>query len=312
MSEIFFLPLKQKYFMPSFHIPQIKSYLPTLKECYGFDTIEIANELAKAIEPFLDPRKIDEIALEQCRNGKGKNVLFDYAMNIKENIDICTTDDFSEQIKAIHDLCEQHIKNKEMLDEAKFILVFMSAIFNRDLNGLHNNDYIKQLIKDINGLRYDLLNLFIALNKPQHDYDTSIKIRFNTDNHSHTINNHGGWLSDVLNSLAKNMLGEITVEKAEQELKEKYFNERGRKSSKPHLNYIINGTYNFITKFLDSDVDKVTVKKSEFLQKYLIIIGQVKNGDVLSDLNTLQSTVVGFLKSKLTPVAKHIKETDIT
>ena len=292
MSEIFFLPLKQKYFMPSFHIPQIKSYLPTLKECYGFDTIEIANELAKAIEPFLDPRKIDEIALEQCRNGKGKNVLSDYAMNIKENIDICTTDDFSEQIKAIHDLCEQHIKNKEMLDEAKFILVFMSAIFNRDLNGSHNNDYIKQLIKDINGLRYDLLNLFIALNKPQHDYDTSIKIRFNTDNHSHTIIN-------------------MKIDKTFK-IKEKYFNERGRKSSKPHLNYIINGTYNFITKFLDSDVDKVTVKKSEFLQKYLIIIGQVKNGDVLSDLNTLQSTVVGFLKSNLTPVAKHIKETDIT
>ncbi len=298
--------------MPSFHIPQIKSYLPTLKECYGFDTIEIANELAKAIKPFLSPNDIDEIAWEQCRNSKGKNVLLDYAMNINENIDVCTTDDFDEQIKAIHDLCEQRIKNKEMLDEVKFILVFMSAIFNRDLKGLHNNDYIKQLIRDINGLRYDLLNLFIALNKPQHDHDTSIKIRFNTDNHSHTINNHGGWLSDILNGLAKNILGEITIEKAEQELKEKYFNVRGRKSSKPHLNYIINGTYNFITKFIDPDKDKVTVKQSEFLQKYLIIIGLVKDGDTLSNLNTLQSTVKSFVSSELTPVAKHIKETDMT
>lgn len=298
--------------MALFHIPQIKSFLPTLKECYGFDTIEIANELAKTIKPFLSPNDIDKIAWEQCRNGKGKIVFFDYAMNINENIDICTTDDFEMQTKAILDLCEQYIENKEMLDEAKFIFVFMSAIFNRDMNGLHNNDDIKQLIRDINGLRYDLLNLFLALNKPQHDYDTSIKIRFDTDNHSHTINNHRGWLSDILNGLAKNVLGEITVEKAEQELKDKYFNVRGRKSSKPHLNYIINGTYNFITKFIYSDKGTVTVKQSEFLQKYLIILGQVKNRDTLANLNTLQSNVKSLLASGLTPVAKHVMETSLT
>ena len=298
--------------MALFHIPQIKSFLPTLKECYGFDTIEIANELAKAIEPLLNPNTIDKIAWEQCRNGKGKIVLFEYAMNINENIDVCTTDDFDEQIKAIYDLCEHYIENREMLDEAKFILVFMSAIFNRDSNGLHNNNDTKHLIRDINGLRYDLLNLFIALNKPQHEHDTPIKIHLNTDNHSHTINNHRGWLSDILNGLAKNALGEITVEKAEQELKEKYSNVRGRKSSNPHLNYIINGTYNFITKFLDSDKGKVTVKQSEFLQKYLIIIGQIKNGDNIANLNTLQSNVTSLLASGLTPVVKHIKETSLT
>ena len=95
------------------------------------------------------------------------------------------------------------------------------------------------------------------------------------------------------------------------ELLKKYSNDRGRKSSDPYLNYIINGTYNYITHFLKSD-NKVTVEQSEFLQEYLIIIGRVKKGDALSDLNNLQSTIAGFLKSKLTPVAKHIKETDIT
>jgi hypothetical protein len=298
--------------MPSFHIPQIKSYLPTLKECYGFDTIEIANELAKVIEPFLDPRKIDEIAWEQCKNGKGKIVLLDYAMNTNENIDICTTDDFDKHIKDIHDLCEKYIDNEKMLDEAKFIFVFMSAIFNRDSNGLNNDNIIKSYLEDFNGLRHDLLKLYIALNKPQHEHDTPLKIRFNTDNHSHTINNHKGWLSDMLNEFVGAMLKDITVEKAEQELKEKYSDVRGRKSSNPHLNYIINGTYNFITKFLDSDKGKVTVKQSEFLQKYLIIIGQIKNGDTLTNLNTLQSNVTSLLTSGLTPVAKHVKETSLT
>ena len=297
--------------MPSFHIPQIKSYLPTLKECYGFDTIEIANELAKAIEPFLDPRKIDEIALEQCKNGKGKIVLLDYAMNINENIDICTTDDFDKQIKDIHDLCEKYIDNEKMLDEAKFILVFMSAIFNRDSNGLNNDNIIKSYLEDFNGLRHDLLKLYIALNKPPHEHDTPIKIHFKKDS-PHTISNHKGWLSDMLNKIVGAMLKDITVEKAEQELKEKYSDVRGRKSSNPHLNYIINGTYNFITKFLDSDKGKVTVKQSEFLQKYLIIIGQVKNGDTLTNLNTLQSNVTSLLTSGLTPVAKHVKETSLT
>ena len=58
---------------------------------------------------------------------------------------------------------------------------------------------------------------FIALNKPQHEHDTPIKIHYKTDS-PHTIRNHDGWLSDMLNGFVKSMLGDITVEMAEKEL----------------------------------------------------------------------------------------------
>ena len=109
----------------------------------------------------------------------------------------------------------------------------------------------------------------------------------------------------MLNDYIKQKLGNITVEKAEKELEIFYSDDRGRKSDNPYLNYIINGTYNFIKHFIPSD--KVTVEQCRFLLEYLKAIGQVKEGDSLADLNTLQSTVRSMLCYKYTPVDKHVK-----
>ena len=297
--------------MALFHKPQIKSHLQILKDCYGFDKFEIAGELLESIRLLInEERQFDEKIKEQCINKKGLPFFLEYALCIDDNVEIRTTDNFEEQAESIRNLCNQYIKDENKQEEAKFILVFMSSIFNCNLNNLYLDDTIDRYVANKNKLHPDLLKLFIALNKPQHEHDTPIKIHYKTDS-PHTIRNHDGWLSDMLNGFVKSMLGDITVEMAEKELLKKYSNDRGRKSSDPYLNYIINGTYNYITHFLKSD-NKVTVEQSEFLQEYLIIIGRVKKGDALSDLNNLQSTIAGFLKSKLTPVAKHIKETDIT
>jgi len=312
MSEIFFLPLKQKYNdMALFHIPQIKSHLQILKDCFGFNIFEIANELLEIISPHINERKFDKNAWEQCINRKGRFSHLEYALYVDENVEIRTTDNFEEQAKSIKNLCDQYIKDENKREEAKFILVFMSSIFNRNLNNLCLDETINRYIAIKNEIHPDLLKLFIALNKPQYEHDTPIKIHYKTDS-PHTIRNHDGWLSDMLNEFVKSILGDITVEKAEKRLLKKYSDDRGRKSSDPYLNYIINGTYNYITHFLESDNNKVTVEQCKFLQDYLIIIERVKNGDVLSNLNTLQSTVKSFVSSELTPVAKHIKETDIT
>ena len=82
--------------MASFHIPQLKSVLPILKASYGFDTIEISRELAESLQPYVDERKLDEIAQEQLNKGEKKLLLLDYAINIDGEIEISTSDNFAQ------------------------------------------------------------------------------------------------------------------------------------------------------------------------------------------------------------------------
>ena len=295
--------------MASFHIPQLKSVLPILKASYGFDTIEISRELAESLQPYIDERKLDEIVQEQLNTGERKLSLLDYAINIDGEIEISTSDNFAQLSESIKNLCNQHLEDEAERDTTTFILTFMAAIFDRDTNFVHPEDLMRNYRKHWSMIHPDMLRLFIALNKPRHRNDTPIRISYKTDS-PHLIENREGWLSSMLNAFIRQVLGEMSVEQAEEDLK-KYSDERGRKSSNPYLNYIIHGTYNHITHFLKSDNGKVTVEQCRFLLEYLKIIGQVQDGDTLANLNTLQSTVRSLINSSLTPVDKHIKGTMI-
>lgn len=295
--------------MTTFYIPQLKSFLPILKECYGFDIIEILSELAESLRPYFDEHRMDEIVWEQRYEGKNRIVLLDYAINIDDSVEICTTDDFSGQIKPIEDLCNQNIVNEDMRTTAKFILVFMAAIFNRETNN-NNDDIVKRFRKNLKKIHSDILRLFIALNKSKPKDNTPIKICYKTDS-PHLINNQDFWFSEFLNTFAKNIVGDISVEEAEQKLKEHYSDDLGRKSSNPYLNYIIHSTYNFITRFLTSEDNIVTAQQCRFLLEYLKIIGQIKDGDNLTDLNALQSSVKSLIKGQLPPVDKHIRDINL-
>ena len=295
--------------MASFHIPQLKSVLPILKASYGFDTIEISRELAESLQPYVDERKLDEIVQEQLNTGERKLSLLDYAINIDGEIEISTSDNFAQLSESIKNLCNQHLEDEAERDTTTFILTFMAAIFDRDTNFVHPEDLMRNYRKHWSMIHPDMLRLFIALNKPRHRNDTPIRISYKTDS-PHLIENREGWLSSMLNTFIRQVLGEMSVEQAEEDLK-KYSDERGRKSSNPYLNYIIHGTYNHITHFLKSDNGKVTVEQCRFLLEYLKIIGQVQDGDTLANLNTLQSTVRSLINSSLTPVDKHIKGTMI-
>ena len=295
--------------MASFHIPQLKSVLPILKASYGFDTIEISRELAESLQPYVDERKLDEIVQEQLNTGERKLSLLDYAINIDGEVEITTSDSFVQLLEPINNLCDRHLEDEVERETTTFILTFMAAIFDRDTNFVHPEDLMRNYRKHWSMIHPDMLRLFIALNKPRHRNDTPIRISYKTDS-PHLIENCEGWLSSLLNAFIRQVLGEMTVEKAEEDLK-KYSDERGRKSSNPYLNYIIHGTYNHITHFLKSDNGKVTVEQCRFLLEYLKIIGQVQDGDTLANLNTLQSTVRSLINSSLTTVDKHIKETMI-
>lgn len=295
--------------MASFHIPQLKSVLPILKASYGFDTIEISRELAESLQPYVDERKLDEIVQEQINTRERKLSLLDYAINIDGEVEIPTSDNFDHVLEPIKNLCDKHVEDEVEREITTFTLTFMAAIFDRDTNFVHPEDLMRNYRKHWGMIHPDMLRLFIALNKPRHRNDTPIRISYKTDS-PHLIENREGWLSSILNAFIRQVLGEMSVEQAEEDLK-KYSDERGRKSSNPYLNYIIHGTYNHITHFLRSDNGKVTVEQCRFLLEYLKIIGQVHDGDTLANLNTLQSAVRSLITSSLTPVDKHIKETMI-
>ena len=295
--------------MASFHIPQLKSVLPILKASYGFDTIEISRELAESLRPYMDEGKLDEIAQEQLNNGERKLTLLDYAINIDGDVEIATSDNFDQILEAISNLCNQHLEDEAERDITTFIFAFMAAIYDRDTNFVHPEDLMRNYRTHWNKIHPDMLKLFIAMNKPRHRNDSPIRISYKTDS-PHLIENYEGWLSGMLNTFIRQVLGEMSVKQAEEDLK-KYSDERGRKSSNPYLNYIIHGTYNHITHFLKSDNGKVTVEQCRFLLEYLKIIGQVQDGDTLANLNTLQSAVRSLINSSLTPVDKHIKGTMI-
>ena len=294
--------------MATFYIPQLKDYLPILEECYGFDICEVSSELSWIVGLHRREKRLDDELVKQHLDENGYLSSVSYAINTNEHLGIRVTENFDEQIDAIVKLCAQCIEDRDLFETVAFILVFMSAVFNRDENDLHLDEEAENIRQDFMRNTYvvrpDLLRLFVALNKPKHKYNTPMKICFKTDS-PHIIHNKDGWFSYMLNDYIKQKLGDITVEEAEAELEFFYSDEKGRKSDNPNLNYIINGTYNFIKHFMPSE--KVTVEQCKFLLEYLKAIGQVKEGDTLANLNTLQSTVKSLISSKHTPVEKHVK-----
>lgn len=294
--------------MASFHIPQLKASLPILEECYGFDISEISSELMHIIVVQHNEKRYDEDLASRFTNEKGYLDAISYAMNTNDDFYLKVSEKFYDQIEPIIELCSRYIEDPNLQESAVFVVMLMTAIFNRDLNGTHLDSEFEAMKQDYwrntYVVRPDLLRLFIALNKSKHEFETPVKICFKTDS-PHLIRNKDDWFSYMLNDYIKQKLGDITIEEAEEELEFFYSDEKGRKSDNPYLNYIINGTYNFINHFMPSD--KVTVKQCRFLLEYLKIIGQVKETDTLANLNTLQSMVKSLLRSKHTPVEKHVK-----
>lgn len=298
--------------MATFDIPQLKEHLPILKSCYGFDEEEVSDELMQVYMVQHNEGRYDKELASKFANEKGHIDAISYVMHTDEEFGICATEEFYGQVKPIVELCCRHIKDPEEQESAVFVLILMAAIFNRDLNNVRANEEIEAMKiehwRNAHIVRPDLLRLFIALNKSEQKYETPIKISFKTDS-PHLIQNKDDWFSDMLNDYIKQKLGNMTVEEAEEELVIFHSDEKGRKSENPYLNYIINGTYNFINHILPSE--KVTVAQCGFLLEYLKIIGQVKEGDTLANLNTLQSMVKSLLSSKHTPVEKHVKRKGI-
>ncbi len=300
--------MKASFFSTSF----IRSSLPLLEECYGFDATEISTELGSIITKHTQNNSIDNELLETCKTENNTYDAMTYGLKSDDEISIPVTDDFGKQYLAIENLCQQfHLTDKQ----SGAILLFMAAIFNRNLNDLSLNSEVQDMEQENKWnariVRPDLLKPFIALHQEEMcdakgNLRTAVPIKIGYKNRSfEIINNKGWWLTRIMKEYLRQKLGDITIESAQEELFLFYNEEKGRKSANPYLNYIIHGTYNFVRTIFPND--KVTVEQCRFLLQYLQAIGQIKEHDKLNNINNLQSHVKALMSSQSTPVQRHLK-----
>lgn len=279
-------------------ITELKEIYPTLQQSHGFDYYEIGDELTKVFNDDFDADICDEELLKQCRFEDGMLDTISYALNTNKQITIPVTADFKKQKEAIALLCPDNQK-------ATTILIFMAAIFNRNMNdlSLEDNDYIKRLTNSsVVKARPEMLKLFIAINKPKKKETVYVGYKACIPE---TISNIDGWFSDMVNEYLHTRLGDISINEAEQELKTLHGAVKGKKPQRPLRNYIIHATYNLINELVIPGNGKVTVEQCSLLQKYIQIIGAIKDGNSAYNRNTLQSTVREYLHAKVNPVEKH-------
>lgn len=154
--------MKAIFFSTSF----VRDSLKSLKDCYGFDEIEIASELSYILGQHTRNKCVDENLLERCKDEKGHYDAMSYGLKSDDKMPIPVTDSFIKQKTAINKLCRQfHLKNKQLVN----VLIFMAAIFDRNLNNLSLSPELQDVEQEAKWnaqcLRADLLRLFIALNQ---------------------------------------------------------------------------------------------------------------------------------------------------
>lgn len=257
-------------------IKELKEIYPLLQKCYGFDYFEISKEL--------DNCQSETLFL---KTGEQTEIIFD-DKDLNLRISIPVNDEFEKQKSSIINLCPNN-------EKAAKILVFMAAIFNRDLNGVVATPSLKSI-------RPEMLKLFVATNKLKIGESIFIAGQFG---YPQTISNTDGWFSELVSNYLQEKLGSITLTEAKKELEIWNVEYQGRKARKPLRNYIILSTYNLINELVLPSNGVVTVEQCRLLQEYIKITGAIKEGNSAHTLNTLQASVNGYLLANTNAVEKH-------
>lgn len=301
---------KKRQMTLDFSIIDLKRVYSDLQECYGFDYSELSEEFSSIFQHHY-PFKQDEDILAKATTEGGKIDIQKFALETNDCVAIPITTEFAKQVKEFYSIFSS-IFIPELDDSAIHceVLCLMAAIYYRDKHHIFSEvheDIMNDNLVYSHKVRPDQLRLFIELSKGRKKVWDNIKISVG-NNSPVNLENYEWWLSRKLFEMLRRDLGDITVEAAEEELKELYFDERGRKSADPHLNYFMLGSYLYIRKFLIQDKDKVTTSQCDFLQKYLTTFGILDKQDKNSQTNNLQATIKSLLSSKVNPIQKHIKE----
>ena len=134
--------------MASFHIPQLKASLPILEKCYGFDIYEISDELTHIILVQHNEKRYDEELASRFTDEEGDIDAISYVMNTNDDFYLKVSEKFYDQIEPIIELCNRYIEDPNLQESAVFVVMLMTAIFNRDLNGTHLDSEFEAMKQD--------------------------------------------------------------------------------------------------------------------------------------------------------------------
>lgn len=293
----------------TFAIPTIKKIYPELNKCFGFTYDDISYELGQiyANKVFHLTPEEKELA-KQCRSEDGWGVDdIKFALLTQDNIYIRVTDNFPNYLDSIEELCDDY-KTVELNDgEAiSYILLFMAAIFNRDLNYLLDDTEYANVQDDFNRYTYkirpDMLKLYIALYQKKRQINNKLKISIQ-GNSPTELENYERWLELMLKNYLNQYLGVDNKEEAQTELDTLYSEKQGRKTDNFYLNYIFTSIYLFVQEnIIHSEPNKVTIEQCKFLHSYFVSLNLIRPEDKNNNLNNLQSTIKSLIISRINPL----------
>ena len=296
----------------TFNIPIIKRLYPELNSCFGFTYDDISYELGQVYSEkyqYLTPE--EEVLANQCKSEDGRGIDdTKFALLTQSNIYIRVTDDFPNSLNSIKELCDDY-KIVELTNGAEvyYILSFMAAIFNRDLNNLIDNTEYTNVQDDFNRYNYkirpDMLKLYIALSQKIRQINDKLKISIQ-GNSPTELENYECWFEVMLKNYLNLYLRVDNKEEAQIELDTLYSDKLGRRTDKFYLNYIYTSIYLFVQKnIIHSAPNKVTIEQCKFLHNYFISLNLIKPEDKNYNLNNLQSTIRSLISSSMNPLDRY-------
>lgn len=296
----------------TFDIPTIKQLYSELNRCFGFTYDDISYELGQVYAnkvPHLTPEE-KELA-KQCKSEDSWGVnSVKFALLTQDNIYIKVTDDFPNYLNSIEKLCNNYnIGELENGEIVSFILLFMAAIFNRDLNYLLDDTEYANVQDDFNKYTYkvrpDMLKLYIGLYQKKRQINDKLKISIQ-GNSPTELENYECWFEEMLKSYLNQYLGVDNKDEAQSELDTLYSDKQGRKTDNFYLNYIFTSIYLFVQEnIIHSEPNKVTIEQCKFLHSYFITLNLIKPEDKNNNLNNLQSTIKSLISSSINPLNKY-------
>lgn len=296
----------------TFDIPTIKQLYSELNRCFGFTYDDISYELGQVY-----PRRRSQLTAEekelakQCRSEDGWGIDdIKFALLTQDNIYIKVTDDFPNYLNSIEELCNNYnmgeLENGEIVS---FILLFMAAIFNRDLNNLLDDTEYANAQDDFNRYTYkvrpDMLKLYIGLCQKKRQINDKLKISIQ-GNSPTELENYECWFEEMLKNYLNQYLGVDNKEEAQTELDTLYSDKQGRKTDNFYLNYIFTSIYLFVQEnIIHSEPNKVTIEQCKFLHSYFVSLNFIKPDDKNNNLNNLQSTIKSLISSSINPLNRY-------
>lgn len=277
----------------------IVEMFPLLDQCFAFSYYELWEECLQNLDDFIYSEKRDTVDMEKYSTKQGINPVR-FSLNEYWGVRIRISEGFHERRKSIANLLSDH-------PEAVRILIFMTAIFERDSNHLTataTTAAIRHAIEREKSQRPELLKLFLYMQQ----FRKGSRFYINCGRNSEKMVDVDGWFSTLITKYLKKRLGDITPEEALDELQTIYPTYRGKQAQDPLRNRFMLGCWNVIDRLVLPGQGIVTTEQCKLLQALLRVVGLLKEGDADERVDTLRSRIADFRKSDTDILQRHRTE----